>query len=103
MPGIGQGGFDILSLVERRVVHDDHASGREFGQKILRSPRMKDVSVDIGCEQAHGQERLFNQGTDDIGSASCMPIFYAMATRLQAHSHACAACREQSHFHQGKR
>ncbi len=75
MPGIGQGGFDILSLVERRVVHDDHASRREFGQKILRNPRMKDVSVDIGCEQAHGQERLFDQGANDIGSAFCRPIF----------------------------
>lgn len=80
MASIGKGSFDILSFMERRVVHDDHASEREFRQKILHNPRMKDVSVDIGCEQTHSQERLFDQRVDDIGSASCMPIFYAIAT-----------------------
>jgi hypothetical protein len=79
MPGIGNGGFDILPFVEGRVVHDNHASGQELGQKVLRHPRIEDVGVDIGGKQAHGQERPFDQSTDDIGSASCMPIFYTMA------------------------
>jgi len=78
MPGISKGGFDVLSFVEHCVVHDDHASGQEFGQKVLRNPSIEDVGVDIGSKQAHGQERPFDQSADDIGSASCMPIFYAM-------------------------
>ena len=80
MPGIGNGGLDILPFVKGRVVHDNHASGQELGQKVLRHPGMEDVGVDMGGKQAHGQERPFDQSADDIGSASCMPIFYAMAT-----------------------
>ncbi|SDH45335.1 hypothetical protein SAMN05428952_101443 [Nitrosomonas sp. Nm132] len=45
MPSIGNGGFDILPFVEYRVILDDHASGQEFGQKVLRHPRMEDVDV----------------------------------------------------------
>ena len=67
MPTIGADGFDILPFVEGRVVHDDHSSGQEFGQKVLRRPCMEDVGVDIGCEQAHGQECLSDQGADDTG------------------------------------
>jgi hypothetical protein len=40
---------------------------------------MEDVGVDMRCEQAHGQERPFDQGADDIGSTCCMPILYTMA------------------------
>jgi hypothetical protein len=81
MPGIGKCGFDILlSLMTRRVVHDKQASEQEFGQKVLQHPCMKDVGGDMGHEQACGQERLSDQGVNDMGSASCMPIFYTMAT-----------------------
>ena len=80
MPSIGNGGFDILPFMERRVVHDNYASGQELGQKVLRHPRIENVGGDIGYEQAYGQERPFDQSTDHIGSASCMPIFYAIAT-----------------------
>lgn len=80
MPGIGNGGLDILPFVEGRVVHDNHASGQELGQKVLRHPGIEDVGVDMGGKQAHSQEYPFDQSADHIGSASCMPIFYAMAT-----------------------
>lgn len=80
MPGIGNGGFDILPFMERRVVHDNHARGQKFRQKVLRHPRIENVGGDIGYEQAYGQEYPSNQSADHIGSASCMPIFYAMAT-----------------------
>ena len=81
MPGMGNGGLDILPLMECRVVHDNHASGQELGQKVLRHPRIKNVGSDTtGCKQAYGQERLSDQGADDMGSASCMPIFYTMTT-----------------------
>ncbi|SFN04623.1 hypothetical protein SAMN05421863_109014 [Nitrosomonas communis] len=39
MPSIGTGSFDILPFVERRVVHDDHASEQELGQNVLRHPK----------------------------------------------------------------
>lgn len=78
MPGIGNGDFDILPFVEGRVVHDNHASGQELGQKVLRHPRIEDVSVDISGKQAHGQERSFDQSADHIGTTCCMPVFYTM-------------------------
>ncbi|AKH38202.1 hypothetical protein NX761_11630 [Nitrosomonas sp. PLL12] len=46
IPGIGKGGFDTLPFVERRVVHDNYASGQELGQKVLCNPRMEDVGID---------------------------------------------------------
>ncbi len=55
MPGIGNGGLDILPLMEGRVVHDNYASGQELGQKVLRHPRIENVGSDIGCKQAHSQ------------------------------------------------
>ena len=78
MPGIGNGGLDILPFMEGCVVHDNHASGQKFRQQVLRQPRIENVRGDIGDEQAYGQQRLSDQGTDPIGSASCMPIFYAI-------------------------
>ncbi|SFL56042.1 hypothetical protein SAMN05421863_10011, partial [Nitrosomonas communis] len=50
MPGMGNGGLDILPWVECRVVHDNHASGQKFRQKVLRYPRIENVSGDIGYE-----------------------------------------------------
>jgi hypothetical protein len=43
----------------------------------------------MGCEQAHGQERLSDQGVNDMGSASCMPTLYTMAML----THRCTAMR----------
>ena len=72
MLGIGNGGFDILPLMEGCVVHDNHASGQKFRQKVLRQPRIENVRGDIGDEQAYSQQRLSDQGADHIGSAcSC--------------------------------
>ncbi|SFN16512.1 hypothetical protein SAMN05421863_11187 [Nitrosomonas communis] len=78
MPGIGNGGLDILPLMEGCVVHDNYASGQKFRQKVLRHPRIENVGGDMGYEQAYGQQRLSDQGADHMGSASCMPIFYTM-------------------------
>ena len=36
---VANGDLDILSFVECRVIHDDHASRREFGQKVLHNPK----------------------------------------------------------------
>lgn len=33
MPGIGNGGFDILSFMERRVDHDNPQAGRSLGKR----------------------------------------------------------------------
>ena len=89
MPGIGNGGFDILPLMEGCVVHDNHASGQKFRQKVLRQPRIENVRGDIGYEQAYGQQRLSDQSANHIGSTSCMPVFYAMG----ALAHRCIAMR----------
>ena len=70
--------LDFLPLMEGRVVHDNHASGQELGQKVLRHPRIENVRGDIGYEQTYGQQRLSDQGANHIGSTSCMPVFYAM-------------------------
>jgi hypothetical protein len=79
MPGIGNSSLDILPFMEGCVVHDNHASGQKFRQKVLRYPRIKNIGGDIGYEQAYGQQRLSDQGANDIGSTSCMPVFYAMS------------------------
>nr|WP_254776424.1 hypothetical protein [Nitrosomonas sp. Nm34] len=78
IPGVGNGGFDILLFMKRCVVHDNHASRQKFRQQVLRHSRIENVGGDIGDEQAYGQQRLSDQSADPIGSASCMPIFYAM-------------------------
>jgi hypothetical protein len=80
MPGIGKGGFDILPLVEGRVVHDNHASGQELGQKVLRHPRMmEDVGVVIDGKQFYGQERSFEQSISDLETRKSLGIHPAHA------------------------
>ncbi|SFM86353.1 hypothetical protein SAMN05421863_106222 [Nitrosomonas communis] len=64
--------------MEGRVAHDNHASVQKFRQKVLRHPSIENVGGDIGDEQAYGQQHFSDQGVDDMGSASCMSIFYAM-------------------------
>ncbi len=78
MPGIGNGGLDILPFMKGCVVHDNHASGQKFRQQVLRYPPIENVSGDIGDEQTYGQERLSDESANHIGSTSCMPVFYAM-------------------------
>ncbi|SFL56246.1 hypothetical protein SAMN05421863_10018 [Nitrosomonas communis] len=78
MPGIGKGGLDILPFVEGRVVHDNYARRQKFRQKVLGHPCIENVGGDMGYEQVYGQERLSAQGADHMGSACCMPVFYAM-------------------------
>ncbi|SFM20240.1 hypothetical protein SAMN05421863_10176 [Nitrosomonas communis] len=80
MPDMGNGGLDILPLMKGCVVHDNRASEQKFRQKVLRHSRIDNVGGDMGYEQAYGQECLSDQGADHMGSASCMPIFYVMAT-----------------------
>ncbi len=67
-----------LPFVECRVGHDNHASGQKLRHQVLRHPCIENVGGDIGYEQAYGQQRLSDQGANDISSAPCMPIFYAM-------------------------
>ncbi len=85
----GNGGLDILPFMEGCVVHDNHASGQKFRQKVLRYPRIENVRGDIGYEQTYGQQRLSDESANHIGSTSCMPVFYAM----DALAHRCIAMR----------
>jgi hypothetical protein len=65
-----------LDAIRASTVLCNH--GQKFRQKILHQPRIENVGGDIGDEQAYGQQRLSDQGVDHIGSASFMPVFYAM-------------------------
>lgn len=80
VPGFGDSVFYILTFVEGSIVHHDDAAGREFRQQGLRRPGVKDISIDTGVEQSHGQQEFFDQGADDIRAAFGMPIPYAVTS-----------------------
>ena len=65
--------------MERGVVHDDHASWRKFGQKVLLHPGCEDFGVDVGPEQADGEQRSTQQSANCVYPALRPPIVCSKA------------------------
>ena len=80
MPRIVDHFLDVGAFVECRVVHDNDGLVRQLGEQVLFNPGVKNLGIDVGVEQSHGQQQLPDQGTDGICPLSRLPVMGAKTT-----------------------
>lgn len=74
MASVLTGFFHLRPLMERSVVHDDHAFFWKFRKQVLFDPRREDGRVDIGLEQADGEQGASQQSADGVRPSFGAPI-----------------------------